>query len=292
MLGNYLELFKLDNQIQIYRTNIKQTQLILEQMEAKHEQGVVLLNDITRYELLLQSLQLALLQAKNTRDIINNQMVTILGLENNYVINVDRSIINKHINYQDSQYWLERVNDNSYSLKILEKGINLSEQYKKITVAERIPTIGLFVGDRLDGPILIEVPTINKNFNYWYAGIQLKFNIGAAYKGVSKTKAANIAVSKAKQDYEVVKEHIQIEAESAFIRLKEAYEILSTQTKGLELASQNYEIVNNRFLNDLALLTDMLDASNSKLIAELNVSNAQINIIFNYYKLRRVSGNL
>jgi outer membrane protein TolC len=36
----------------------------------------------------------------------------------------------------------------------------------------------------------------------------------------------------------------------------------------------------------------MLDASNAKLSAEVQLANAQINIIFNYYKLLYISGKL
>ena len=50
--------------------------------------------------------------------------------------------------------------------------------------------------------------------------------------------------------------------------------------------------MNNRYLNDLALITDMLDASNSKLNAELQLVNAQINILFNLYKLKKTAGCL
>ncbi|KAK9660852.1 hypothetical protein QE152_g41458, partial [Popillia japonica] len=53
--------------------------------------------------------------------------------------------------------------------------------------------------------------------------------------------------------------------QSAHIRLKESFEQLRTQQKSVELATQNYDVVNNRYNNDLALLTDMLDASNTKL---------------------------
>lgn len=65
-----------------------------------------------------------------------------------------------------------------------------------------------------------------------------------------------------------------------------------TQKKSLELAEQNYDVINNRYLNDLALITDMLDAGNSKLSAELQVVNARINILFNYYKLKKATGTL
>lgn len=42
----------------------------------------------------------------------------------------------------------------------------------------------------------------------------------------------------------------------------------------------------------MALITDMLDASNSKLAAEVQLVNAQINIVFNYYKLLYISGTI
>ncbi len=78
----------------------------------------------------------------------------------------------------------------------------------------------------------------------------------------------------------------------AYIRFREAFTVYDTQEKSLELAEQNYKVINNRYLNDLALITDMLDASNFKLSAELQVVNARINILFNYYKLKKASGNL
>jgi outer membrane protein TolC len=50
--------------------------------------------------------------------------------------------------------------------------------------------------------------------------------------------------------------------------------------------------VNNRYLNDLALITDMLDASNSKLSAELQMADSKINILMHYFNLCRLSGTL
>lgn len=58
------------------------------------------------------------------------------------------------------------------------------------------------------------------------------------------------------------------------------------------LAQQNYEVVNNRYLNQLALITDMIDASNTKLDAELNEADAYINIAYAYYKMKYIAGQL
>lgn len=60
----------------------------------------------------------------------------------------------------------------------------------------------------------------------------------------------------------------------------------------VELADQNYNVTSNRYKNDLALLTDMLDASNMKLSADLGLVNARINLIYSYYKMKYITHTL
>ena len=77
-----------------------------------------------------------------------------------------------------------------------------------------------------------------------------------------------------------------------YIQQQQACEQARTREKSVELATRNYDVVNNRYLNDLALVTDMIDAGNSLLAAELMLVNARVNVIYNHYKLQRVSGTL
>ena len=71
-----------------------------------------------------------------------------------------------------------------------------------------------------------------------------------------------------------------------------AFSEVRTQEKSVELANQNYVVTLNRYQNDLALLTDMLDASSVKLSADLALVNARINLLYNYYKLKYISHTL
>ena len=57
----------------------------------------------------------------------------------------------------------------------------------------------------------------------------------------------------------------------------------------MELANQNYDVTSNRYKNDLALLTDMLDASNMKLSADLGLVNARINVVYSFYKMKYIT---
>ena len=97
LTGYYLDLCKLDNQIEVVRSNIALTQKEIEQMKARREQGTVLQNDITRYELQLQSLELTLTKLTDAFSIINHQLVTPLHLPEQTVIAPDKSQLDSEI---------------------------------------------------------------------------------------------------------------------------------------------------------------------------------------------------
>lgn len=292
LVGNYLQLYQLINQAGIYRKNIEQTQRLITDIKARHSEGMAIKNDITRYELQLQSLQLALTQVENNQLIINNQLVTILGLPQETILRPDTAILTGLPVILPESHWQHTATDSVPALKQAQLGIQQAGQQEKTARAEHLPTIALFAGEHLDGPVTIEVPPIDKNFNYWYAGISIKFNIASAYKSGKKVRLTKLSTERAKETEQLLQENTRTAVKATYIRFTEAFTIYQTQLKSLQLAEQNYEVIHNRYLNDLALITDMLDASNSKLSAELQATNARIDILFHYYKLRKVTGTL
>lgn len=60
----------------------------------------------------------------------------------------------------------------------------------------------------------------------------------------------------------------------------------------VEQAEENYRIVNHRYKNQLSILTDLLDASNVRLEAELQLTAARTEVLYTYYQLLRASGLL
>ena len=50
--------------------------------------------------------------------------------------------------------------------------------------------------------------------------------------------------------------------------------------------------MNARYLSQLALVTDMVDASNLKLNAKLSEVDARINIVYAYYRMKYVAGEI
>lgn len=292
VLGYYLELFKLNNQCVVYRKNIGQTELLVEHIRARHTEGMALHNDITRYELQLQQLQLALTEVENNSRIINYQLVSTLGLPGGTLIVPDSTILETDIPLASKNEWRQQAELSQPHLRIAELSVGLNRQQERITRSDRLPKIALVAANHLDGPVTIEVPPLNKNFNYWYVGVGIQYNFGALWKSNRKSRMNRYATLRSEQSLELAREETDVAVNSACILLGQAYGQLRTQEKSVELAKQNYSVINNRYLNDLALITDMIDAGNSQLSAELQLVNARINVIYSHYKLQRIAGTL
>lgn len=292
LCGNFLELYKLYNQEKVYRQNIIQTQRLIDEINAKHHQGVALKNDVTRYELQLKNLELAVTQIRNSRTIINHQLVVALDLPENSVIGIDTTMTGILPSAGTEEEWQQIANHSAPSLHLSRNAIEMAKQQEKVVLSERIPSLALFAGDNLNGPITIEVPPINKYLNYWYVGVGMKYNFSSLFKGNKKSKLSKLATQKVSENHLLEQDRVRTDVKDAYVRFNEAFTIYDTQMKSLQLAQQNHAVVSNRYLNDLALITDMLDADNAKLNAELQVVNARINILFNYFKLKKTTGTL
>ena len=161
-----------------------------------------------------------------------------------------------------------------------------------MVLSERRPKIGLQAGWTLDGPILVEVPPINRNLSYWYVGVGVKYNLSSLYKNNRSLKRSRLATIKADDELRAASERVNLDVRSAHIKYLEAFEVLKSREKSVELADRNYDNISTRYDEGMALVTEMLDAADSRLRARTNLVNARIDIIYNYYKLLFASGKI
>ena len=292
LTGFYLDIYKCNNLRSVVEKNIAAAQKVLQEMRARYEQGTALQNDITRYELLVSNLELQLVKINNTIEILNTNLVTIAGLPENTVILPDSTLLARSLPKDGAAWWQAEAEQNSPSLSLARSGVDISRKAESLVRSERLPKIGLQAGWNIDGPILVEVPPINRNLSYWYVGVGVSYNISSLYKTNKALAKSQAATRQAIEQFEVARENLSLAVNADHVRYLEAYEELKTQQKSVELAERNYNTTSTRYSADMALITDMLDAANSKLDAEQQLVNARINIIYYYYKLLFTSGKI
>lgn len=292
LAGYYLDLFQLNNQKRVYESNISQTRLLVKDMKASYRQGTALKSDITRYELQLQSLELSLTSVKDKIDVLSHKLATAVGLEPDVLILPDTTELMKiNIENRSENDWLMEI-PHTPSLRLAEIKIEQEKNRQDLIRAERRPQISLVAANDFAGPILVEVPPLDNNFTYWYAGIGISYNLDALFKSKKKLKQAQFATRKMEEARKLAEEEAENDIHAAYVNLNEAYIRLRTQKKSVQLAHENFNIVRQRYVNGLALITDMLDASNTQLDMELQLANYQIGILYQYYLLKKLTGNL
>ncbi|MBQ4344981.1 MAG: TolC family protein [Muribaculaceae bacterium] len=292
LIGFYLDLYKLQNTLNIYDHSIELAQTVINNTQARKDAGVALQNDVSRFKLQLKNLELAKKRVENAIEILNYDLVTMLGLPTNTYIQPDTTILNQSLPIENLEYWQEYALNNAHSINQSSIAVEIGKCNEQLARAERRPIITLFAANHFDGPITIEVPTIDKNFNHWHVGIGISFKLSSLYKTNKSIKRAQLNTELYRYRQDEVTEQINIDIQADYTKYLEAYDEIVTLEQSVKLATENYNIIENRYRNGIALVTDMLDASNQLLDAELQLINARINVIFNYYKLKNSSGNL
>ncbi len=289
--GEYLDLFRTDNSIKVYEKNIALTTKLIEEINAKREHGLALAADVTRYELRLEMLKLDLVRLRNTREIMNYRLVNSLGLPEGTVIS-SALADDEDLRDRSRQHWQEIAADSSPEMKVSGINADMALTRQKLVRSERLPKIAVVAYENFNGPITFEIPPIDKNLNIWYVGLGIRYNFSSLYKSGHKLKQAEIAVRQAEQAKDVTEENLRNSVQKAYADYMQSYVELETSEKSLQLADENYGRVHDRYMEQLVLVTDMLDAFNMKLEAELDVSAANAGIQYRLCCLRYAAGIL
>ena len=287
-LGQYLDLFKIQNRMQVYEKNIALTRRLIDDIHAKQEQGMALKNDVTRYELQMETLKLGLRQLQDQQAILNHQLCNTLGIDEVSIV-ADTTVLTTPLTDGD---WYTAAYANSPQMEQSELLTKMAEQQLKLAKSELLPKVAVVATDNFSGPFTYDIPPIDKNINYWYVGVGVRYSLSSLFKQNKKVHQAKTGVLRSQQQQQVTAECLDNQVHQAWTLWQQTYADLDTQKKSVQLARQNYEVVNERYLNQLALITDMLDASNIRLNAELQEVDARINIVYAYYKLKFIAGTL
>ncbi len=296
LTGFYLDLCKLRNQLQVIEKNMELTEKVIEQMKARREQGTVLKNDITRYELQLQSLLLTKTQIDGAQKIVRHQISTTIHLPEGEDFDVDvQSLEEEGVALKaltSEALWQQTAAENSIDIRQASLATEVSEQKVRNTRAALRPSVAVVAENNLYGPYTSDLIPKNANVNVWFVGIGVKYNLSSLWKNKHDIRKARHENTQARERVQLVREGIENGVQANYTNLLTSSVEVRTQEKQVELADQNYMVVKNRYDNDLALLTDMLDASNLKLSADMALVNARINMLYNYFKLKYITNTL
>lgn len=193
--GHYLDLCRLNNQLAVLQDNIALTDTLIDNVRARVQAGTALATDLTRYELQLANLQLQLERTTNSRDVLSYQLATMLHIDSPIEVQpmaATESLLPSHSDWQT-------MAANSLSLQQAEAQVRVQQQQVHLNRAAMLPKIAIVAEDHWDGPITIEVPVLDKNFNYWFMGVGVQYDLSSIYKGRRAVRQSRLQLRQAQE---------------------------------------------------------------------------------------------
>ena len=291
VLSNYLDVYKLKNQEQIFQNNKKLAQERLKNIQKFNQQGMVTRNEVIRGELAIKNLDQGLLKLSNNKKILNYNLDVALGLPQNTEINPTESLEGKEL-VKGTDYYIEQAYQNNPQLKSANTNIAVAQKNIEIINTDKMPTLSGFGGYNMQRPIMTRTPVLDMYSNSWQAGISLSYNIDNLYKTKERLKVGELQKSQAQDALTLTRQNIDMTVNAAYVKYQESIDQAKLMDDAQKLAEENYKITEAKYLNQLAVQAEMIDAQNQKLQAELDFVTAEINVLYQYYNLLKSTGSL
>ena len=292
LIGKYLDLFNLYKKRDVYAQNIEQAKKRLHDIEKMKEQGVVTTNDVLRSKLLLNNFDLAYRETENDIALVSQQLTIVLGMDETTLIQPDSSFLTSYMKIQPVNEYVDQAYRQHPGLKIAQTNISLAQNTLKMAKADYLPSLSLGAGVGLTRPIPYLIPVEDLFINTWGVTLNLSYNLSALFDIKHNTNVAKQQIQLQELFQEQQKQAIRTEIKAAYLKHQEAEDRIKVLQESLVQSKENYRIENNKYFNQLSILTDLLDAVTTQLNVELQLTAAKTNAIYTYYQLLKASGNL
>lgn len=273
--------------------NIREAQKRLDQIRELHKNGVALRSDLLRAELQLSKQKMTLVEIENNVTLANQKLDLLIGLPDTTRIKPSDDLQAASIpvggTYED---YLAEAFDGSHQLKLAGQQTRLSELHSKEVQADRLPKVGLFANYQYAYPQILFYPYAGSLYSYGRAGLKISYPISSLYHNKHKEQAAAIDVQRQRVAQADVKDDVKQAVNEAFTRYQESLKRIEVARLNIKQAEENYRIVNNSYFNQVALLTDLLDADNQQIQSKFDLASAQLASQLQYYQLLNTTGKL
>ncbi|WP_300687012.1 TolC family protein [Chryseobacterium sp.] len=291
VISNYLDVYKIVNQEEVFQNNKKLAQERLKNIQKFYQQGMVTRNEVIRGELAIKNLDQGILTLSNNKKILNYNLDIALGLPADTEIVPTESLESKEAGI-GMEYYTNLAYEKNPQLKSAKKNIDIADKNIEIIKTDNAPTIAGFGGYTLQRPVTTRNPVLDMYSGGWQTGVSLSYNIDTLYKTKEKVKLGELQKTQANDAVTLVQQNVDMGVNAAYTKYQEAIQQADILNDSKKLAEENYKITEAKYLNQLAVQAEMIDAQNQKLQSELDYANAEINVLYQYYNLLKSTGTL
>lgn len=290
LLRQYMNLFGLWKECDVLHRNIEESERRLKDIRQMKTEGLITNNDVLRSEMRLTDDRLSLREAIDNARIASQQLDIWMGIDEGTIILPDTTLLHLAVEPTPYEAYVDAACENDPSLRVLRAQTDLARNEVRLARATYYPTVSLYAGNALARPIARTLQDLYNN--NWNIGLSISYPLSALYRNRHKVREQQRYVELGRNAEEQRLQQVRMTVRTAFLRHEEAIERVRALELSVHQAEENYRIMQNRYLEQLAILTDLLDADRLRLESQLRLTTARTEVIYTYYELQKVCGRL
>ncbi|MBX7181890.1 MAG: TolC family protein [Bacteroidia bacterium] len=290
IINTYLSLFKLHQSKRIVEENLKLAEQRERDIKNMVDNGMILANDLYKARLSRNSLELSLAEVESSISNLNYSLNVMLGLPEETLIQTDEASALLLADTSGISGNLQSASLNRDEVKAQEIRTRALEYQVKSSKGSYFPTLSLGANYYVNNPNQRMFPQEAKFKDTWDLGATLSWNFTSLYTTKSYVKEAKANLEQAKAAKDQLSDAIKMESKQSWNAWQLALKKIKLAEFNVEQATENQRVMLNRFNNNAALATDLLDADNALTQAKLNLLNVRADATAAYYKALRTSG--
>lgn len=286
-LEAFANLFKANTAVILVNENLLQNKQRVKDLENLEKNGLLARNDLLKAQLQESNVELNLLDAQNNLQIANLNMNIMLGLPDNTKLQLDTAGIEKKHDNRTIEDYVQSALTSRKDKAALGYRIKAAETGVKAVNAEKLPSLNI-----TGGYVAANIPHVISVTNAINLGVGVSYNIASLWKTRSKVQQAAARVKQLQLTESLMDDNVKLQVNKNYMTLLSLRKKIDVYEKAKEQANENYRIVKNKFDNQLATTSDLLEADVAKLQASLAYTLARADAFVAYNQLLESAGLL
>ena len=282
--------YKAEHIKKLIKENLKLTKKHLEDTKNFVERSLATRNDLLKLQVQYSNTELQLIEADNNVDIARSNLNKQLNLPLEASTGIEANQIDTTYNNYELSDLIKKAHSNRNDLKSLEYRLEASD--KGITAANSgwYPSIYL-VGDYYySRPNQRIFPAVDKFKDTWDVGVSLQWDIWNWGFTSSQSTQAEQQKIQVEASLSQLKDVVELEVYQSFLTYKRANDKIRVSRLTVEQASENYRITHQKYEQQLATSTDLIDAEVALLQAKTSLTTSLVDYQLAKVKLDKAIG--
>lgn len=291
IINTYFSLFKVMQSKKVVAQNLESIASQLKQAERFFEQGIVTKNDVLRFQLQQANVSLTELEVENNRKIINYNLDILLGLTEDTEIAIPESDLPLQT-VQPLNTYLNNAFANRQELQHLDVQNKVADLNIKTIKANQLPSVGIGANLYYVNPSGSFIPPSEQFIMPMTVGATVSWNLASLWNNKNKVAEAKIQRQEISLQKDVVSDQVKTELNRNYQNYQLAVKKINILETSIAQATENDRLLASKYKNNIASVTDRIDAETLLYQAKINLELAKVDAKLAYYTLLKSTGKI